>query len=95
MVSNEVEDFMIQIPTLDEVVCLVNRRLLINIEVKAPADEEYRNCYDIPRKIEILYRKIKSGFDFDRCSLPISGFCYLSSFDHRFLADYSDYEERR
>mmetsp|Transcript_24642 Transcript_24642/g.38309 ORF Transcript_24642/g.38309 Transcript_24642/m.38309 type:complete len:136 (-) Transcript_24642:247-654(-) len=83
---------MIGLPTLDQVMALLEGELLVNIEVKCPIDARLRAEYRVDRLIEVLHRKLNDGFD--GCSIQYGAKAFLSSFDHVFLEGFKSYEAR-
>ena len=80
-----------QIPTLDQVVELLDRQVLINIEIKTPRDDARKPNYDVDGLIRVLSNKILTNFSTSH-PLGVNQYVFVSSFDHSFIAKYKAME---
>ena len=62
-----------KVPTLLEVINLVNKSLMINIEVKAPHDPHIKKHYDYKKAITMVHETIVKS--------SLENHCCVSSFD--------------
>ena len=73
---------------------MLDREVLINIEVKTPENLALREKYNRSLLTKVLHSKFRDGFEGDLAPEPISEYCFISSFDHKFLDDYAAYEKK-
>ena len=52
------DNTLFQIPTLDQVVAVLDRQVLINIEIKTPREDSLKPTYDSVRLVDILHSKL-------------------------------------
>lgn len=73
-----------QVPTLDQVVELLDRKVAINIEVKTPRDDALKPNYNIDRLIRVMHEKLQNNFNSNHPE-HIREYCFVSSFDFIFI----------
>ena len=81
----------VQIPTLNEVFDALERKVVINIEVKTPEKPEIHAKYDIERLVRILHSNLTEDVNVSYPGLDVMkahNHCFISSFDHEFLRMY-------